>query len=120
MKLVVIESPYAGNVALNLRYARACMRDCLLRGEAPFASHLLYTQECVLDDKVQEERLIGMQAGFYWGKKAELTAVYTDLGISRGMEEGINEAHISGRKLAYRSLPEWKILQHVETKVGCV
>ena len=47
---VILESPYAGDVETNLRNARAAMRDCLLRGEAPYASHLLYTQPGVLDD----------------------------------------------------------------------
>lgn len=42
MKLVVVESPYAGDVERNLRYLRAAMADCLARGEAPFASHGLY------------------------------------------------------------------------------
>ena len=108
MKLVVIESPYAGDVELNLRYARACMRDCLQRGEAPFASHLLYTQLGVLDDKVQSERVQGMQAGFEWGKQADFTAVYVDLGISKGMEMGIAEAHSCGRLVERRKVEGWK------------
>ena len=29
MRLVIVESPYAGDVELNIRYARACLRDCL-------------------------------------------------------------------------------------------
>ena len=34
-----------------MEYARACLRDSLLRGEAPIASHLLYTQPVAsLDD----------------------------------------------------------------------
>ena len=40
---VIIESPYTGDVERNLEYARRCMRDSIKRGEAPFASHLLYT-----------------------------------------------------------------------------
>ena len=39
MRLVIIESPYEGDVETNLRYLRACMADCLHRNEAPFASH---------------------------------------------------------------------------------
>lgn len=42
MRRVVIESPYAGDVERNVRYARASLSDCLRRGEAPLASHLLY------------------------------------------------------------------------------
>ena len=61
MRRVILESPYAGNVELNERYARACMADCLRRGEAPYASHLLYTQPGVLDDLVPEQREIGIR-----------------------------------------------------------
>lgn len=42
MRLVVVESPYAGDVKRNEEYARRAMADCLARGEAPFASHLLW------------------------------------------------------------------------------
>jgi hypothetical protein len=55
-RLVIVESPFAGDVAANLSYGRRCMADCLRRGEAPFASHLLYTQPGVLDDSLPEER----------------------------------------------------------------
>jgi hypothetical protein len=44
MRRVVIESPYAGDVGLNLLYLRACLADSLSRGEAPYASHAIYTQ----------------------------------------------------------------------------
>ena len=43
-----------------MAYARACVADCLRRGEAPIASHLLYTQPGVLDDDVPEERAQGI------------------------------------------------------------
>jgi len=67
MRRVVLESPYAGNFIqrwLNRRYARRCMRDCLRRGESPFASHLLYTQPGVLRDTVALERRLGIEAGW--------------------------------------------------------
>lgn len=107
MKLVIIESPFAGDVELNLRYLRACMRDCLLRGEAPYASHALYTQPGVLDDLVLSDRMLGIEAGLCWGAKAEATVVYADLGISGGMLYGISNAEKAGRAVEYRTLPEW-------------
>jgi len=64
---VIIESPYAGDQKLNTEYARQCMRDCLNRGEAPFASHLLYTQ--VIDEKKTKERNLGIQAGLDFGRR---------------------------------------------------
>lgn len=105
MKLVILESPYAGDVQANETYARACLRDCLLRGEAPIASHLLYTQPGVLDDQISDERMLGINAGLAWGAYAETTVVYTDRGISRGMKYGIERAKHEGRPVEFRSLP---------------
>ena len=107
MRLVIIESPYMGNIDNNVAYARACVRDSLSRGEAPIASHLLYTQPGVLRDAVPEERQWGIDAGLAWGAVAEATIVYTDLGISRGMEYGIKHANTAGRPVEYRKVPEW-------------
>lgn len=104
MKRVLVESPYAGDVARNERYARACMKDCLSRGEAPFASHLLYTQIGVLDDTVIEERELGIKAGLLWGEAADTTVVYTDYGITPGMDLGIERAVEQGRPVEYRSI----------------
>ena len=102
--LVLIESPYAGDVARNERYARACLADSLARGEAPFASHILYTQPGVLDDTDPAERHQGIQAGLAWGANATLTAVYDDLGITEGMRQGIARAEAEGRPVEVRQL----------------
>jgi len=104
---VVIESPYAGDVERNLRYVRAAMHDCFMRDEVPFASHALYTQPGVLRDEVPAEREMGIMGGLIWGKMAEKTVVYTDLGMSRGMEYGIKNAEMVGRPIEYRSIPGW-------------
>ena len=100
MPLVIIESPFAGDVETNIKFARACMRDSLNRGEAPFAMHLLYTQDGILDDDIPEERNWGIEAGLAWGKHASRTVVYTNLGITEGMETGIQRAkeHRSNRR----------------------
>lgn len=118
MRRVIIESPFAGrgdtpearaaDAAENLRYLRAAMRDCLLRGEAPFASHALYTQPGVLDDGNPEERALGMTAGFEWRDVADVTVVYVDRGITPGMEAGIRHADLSGQTVEHRSLIEWR------------
>lgn len=104
MKLVIIESPYAGDVEKNLAYLKRAIRDSLYLGEAPFASHLFYTQ--VLRDEVSSERDLGMKAGFAWGKVAERVAVYSDLGISSGMKAGITRAEKQGLKVVYRRIGE--------------
>lgn len=108
MKLVVIESPYAGDVERNLRYLRACMADCFDRGEAPYASHALYTQPGVLDDDIPAERQLGIDAGFAWAECAAARVVYTDLGISTGMAWGVRHANTLKQPIEYRTLEGWE------------
>lgn len=106
MKRVIIESPFAGaDRDKKQAYLRAAMIDSIGRGEAPFASHMLYTQ--LLDDDVPSERMMGMRCGFAWIEVADMTAVYEDLGISEGMKRGIQVAEIQGRKVEYRRLGGW-------------
>ena len=104
MRLVILESPYAGDTEANVSYARACLRDSLLRGEAPLASHLLYTQPNVLSDSNPAERKHGIDAGLAWGAAADATVVYTDRGLSNGMLYGINRANAAGRPVEFRSI----------------
>jgi hypothetical protein len=106
MKLVIIESPYAGDIAANVDYARACVADALARGEAPFASHLLYTQPGILRDEVPAERQKGIAAALAWYRGADAAVVYTDRGISRGMELGIATAKAAGKPIEFRTLPQ--------------
>ena len=100
---VIIESPYKGfDMQDNINYARRCMLHSLQKGEAPFLSHLLYTQ--VLDDDIPEERKMGLTLAQVWYDAADLCAVYTDRGISIGMEEGINHALSLGLTVEERSI----------------
>jgi hypothetical protein len=104
LRLVILESPYAGDIDANVEYARACVRDSLARGEAPIASHLLYTQPGILRDEIEDERRWGIDAGLAWSRVAEATVVYVDRGISRGMEYGIANAERAGRTVERRTL----------------
>lgn len=115
MRRVILESPFAGQIERNVRYARACLRDSLLRGEAPIASHLLYTQPGVLDDDVPEERKQGIDAGLAWREAAEASVVYQDFGISSGMRYGIKAAEAAGRPVEFRSLPA-EVLAPIKTE----
>lgn len=104
MKLVIMESPYAGAVEDNISYGRLCLRDCLRRGEAPIASHLLYTQQNVLDDNRPEERRLGIEAGLAWASRADYSVFYTDRGWSGGMREAWTRAISSGQPCHIRAL----------------
>lgn len=108
MKLVILESPFAGatdeECDRNLIYARSAMRHCFDRGEAPFAPHLLYTQEGVLDDNVPSQRSLGINAGHEWLRAVDYMVVYQDFGISDGMKKGIQRAQIRRIPIKYRRL----------------
>jgi hypothetical protein len=123
MRRVIIESPFAGPtpeiIARNIRYVRACMRDCLLRGESPYASHALYTLPGVLDDTKPDERKLGMEAGRAWMTIIDpelIVAPYTDLGVSPGMQWGIDNAKSWGRTVDMRQLGDaWDLDNDMET-----
>lgn len=108
---VVIESPFAGpdeaTRARNVAYLHDAIRDCLSRGEAPYASHGFFPG--ALDDDVPGQRKLGIEAGLVWGAFAHRVAVYADLGISAGMSFGINRHRERGIEIVYRSLPSWKV-----------
>lgn len=105
-RLVVVESPFAGLDAAdrqdNIDYARACIRDSLLRGECPIASHLLYTQPGILDDDLSDERAMGIRAGLAWLRVASASVCYFDRGISTGMSEGLKAAREAGVPIIFR------------------
>jgi hypothetical protein len=116
--LVLVESPFAfksDNPVLksiglfrNVTYARLALHDSFQRGEFPWCSHLIYTQSLVLDDDISEERLLGINAGLAWGAKADISALYLDLGLSKGMEYGIAEALKCKRPIERRWIPGWE------------
>ena len=96
MERVILESPYAGDIERNIKYARRCLKDSLLRGESPIASHLLYTQKGVLNDNSPAERKLGIAAEFAWMDFANLHVFYTDLGWSKGMQRALKKARVGG------------------------
>ena len=104
---VIIESPFRGEDfqrAAYKRYAHQCIADCISRGEAPFASHMLYTE--ALDDNDENQRKAGIRLGSEVGRRMDMTVVYADLGISEGMQRGIDAAKRAGRPVVYRSIVE--------------
>lgn len=91
-RLVIIESPYAGDIEANIEYAKRACLDSWTRGETPFASHLFCPQ--FLDDADEAERQGGIDIGYRWGLHAHLIAFYVDRGWSPGMEAALQ--HYSG------------------------
>jgi hypothetical protein len=112
--IVVLESPLAGrgipNAAapeVHIAYGRACLADSLRRGEAPVASHLLYALPGVLDDAKEDERKLGMTAGWAFYNVAAKCVVYEDMGVSNGMIAGIARAKAAGVPVEIRKLEGW-------------
>lgn len=103
-KLVIIESPYAGDIEANTAYARAAMRDSLERGEYPIASHLLYPQPGILDEDKPEEREWGIRAGLAWREVADKAVFYLDRGWSGGMLAAEELYKKEGRPIELRTL----------------
>lgn len=94
MKLVYICSPYRAEdketLQRNIDYAKELTKESLLRGECPVAPHLYMTQ--CLDDNVDQERTIGLEAGIEILRKCDRVIVGMRYGISKGMKAEIKKA----------------------------
>lgn len=117
MLIVCIESPFRPSDAdvskyegrysraellrQNIIYARLAVLNSLLRGEAPLASHLLYTQ--VWSEK-PELRENGIKAGIEMHYRCDLVALYTDLGVSSGMESAEKHAGLINVERGQRTI----------------
>lgn len=104
MKRVIIESPYAGDVARNIHYLHLCALDSLTRNESPIASHGWFT--LFLNDDNIQERALGIMAGLAWSEVCDYVVVYQDFGITDGMKDGIEKHKENGKEIVYRKLGE--------------
>lgn len=117
-RLVCVESPWKATDAYSVEqhrtYAQYAMQDCFKRGEAPFASHLLYTP--ILDDDCLPERLQGIEAGLLWGVHCDFVAVYIDMGISEGMRQAIDYWGNLDKRIDRRTISPglWKAVREME------
>ena len=121
---VIVVSPYSGKTGpgdvgnaadrkcRNTAYARLAVRDCLDRGEAPVAFHILYTQPSVIADGDPDERAMGMARARDWYTAADAVVVYDDFGVSDGMQEDIEHAQGLGIPV------EWRKLHRLTREVG--
>jgi len=83
-KATIIESPFKGNVKGHLDYAYQSMINLMDKGHLPFGSHFIYTQ--VLDDKIQEERTLGIYSGLEMYHVCPNSVYLLDMGASSGMQ----------------------------------
>ena len=98
MSIVVVESPFSARGRDEQEkfrwYLNECMRALLLRGYSPMASHRLYTEP--LDDRVPDERKLGIEAGLAFYEVATHCVVCGAFGRSTGMVKGIEHAKSKG------------------------
>lgn len=87
MRRVILESPFRTSIdndqTVHYEYLQTCIRNCLRRGESPYASHQMLT--AALNDDVPAERTLGIKAGYEWYGAADMVVFYVDLGFSSGM-----------------------------------
>ena len=105
-RCVIIESPYAATAERTKEqhraYLLAAMRYCVERNESPVASH--HWLPDILDDNGPYERQLGIRCGVVWGERADLIAVFSDLGVSTGMKQAIEVYKSLGKPIEWRSL----------------
>ena len=118
MTPVILEAPYAGEVPTHLRYLRACIRDCLLRNEAPLAAHHLYSAPGVLRHEYQEELELAIQAKLAWRQFAERTVFYSDLGWSDEMVRARNVCTRDGWTYEVRFLKDGWLSEQLEREAS--
>lgn len=106
MRLVIIESPYRASdesaFERNLLYLDLCIRDSIIRGESPYASHKIIPG--ALRDDLPEERDLGIRCGYAWWRAATMIAFYTDLGWSEGMRRALVRAKTQNIKIDTRKI----------------
>lgn len=87
LPLVVIESPYSGDIEGNTAYLHRALRHSIDSGENPYASHRMFPG--ILDEYKEHERELGMRLGYGWAKHAEAFIFYMDRGFSDGMKRAM-------------------------------
>jgi len=107
LQCVLLETPSSGSESSVIyeKYAKACLRDSLLRNEAPLSAYLLYKQPGIISEDSSIEKIRSIEAELSWSKFCNKLVVYNDYGITSDMRKSIENAlkekdHI----VEYRSL----------------
>jgi hypothetical protein len=85
-KLIFMASPFRGDHAANIEFAKKCCKYVLGRGHNVYAAHLFYTQ--FLDDNDDAARLLGITLGMNMLEHCDEFWMFTKQGEHRtpGME----------------------------------
>jgi hypothetical protein len=123
-KMVVIESPYSGDVDRNIRYLNLAMADSsVLYNEAPYASHSYMTQHgraskffvSDYDDKwTVLSRDGAIKVSDTIRKRADLAVFYVDRGWSSGMKAAVQFYKDNGISYIERTVNRDELAKNVE------
>lgn len=111
--LVVVESPWRGLAnkrlpdpyAKSKHYLRQCLRDCLVRGEIPWASHAVLAWTRALYEEDADQRAEGIQVcKDMIQHHAQKVVLYVDFGITTGMHEALIWARMHGKPTEERRI----------------
>src|SRR5262245_30775558 len=101
--IALVISPYRGDqpgmLELNKAYLNVAIRDAVIRGYSPVATHKMFTES--LNDNDPTERILGMQQRDTFMRVSEGGWVNTDLEVSNGMKEDIEALKKRGIPVDY-------------------
>jgi len=99
MKLVFVSSPLRGDVKANQARAMKFCKFACEQGCSPLAPHLFFTQ--FLDDYLVSERTLGLEAGLEWLRRADEVWVFSEHGVSEGMQKELDLANALGKPVIF-------------------
>ena len=101
---VILEAPINTNIEEYLDYVTDAVKDCISKGESPLNMYMMFDNCLDLCNPNNVSLVHKMKES--WGMLAKKTVVYTDLGVSEEMLEGITDAAARGHEVEFRKLYE--------------
>ena len=98
MKLIIVCSPYSGNILQNTYKAQEYCKYVVRQGHTPFAPHLFFPR--FLNEHNREEREIGIKLGIEILKRANELWIFGDK-VTAGMRKEIEAAREYGKPIKY-------------------
>ena len=98
MKLIIICSPYSGNILKNTYKAQEYCKYVYRQGHIPFAPHLFFPR--FLNEHNREEREVGIQLGIEILKRADELWIFGNT-VTNGMKQEIEAAKKFNKIIKY-------------------
>jgi len=98
MKLIIICSPYSGNILQNTYKAQEYCKYVYRQGHTPFAPHLFFPR--FLNEHNRKEREAGINLGIEILKRADELWIFGDT-VTEGMKQEIEAAKKNNKTIKY-------------------